>query len=168
MVEQSTEPSIFDEAKAQYYFSPASAGARFGNYFFDVILYGILYYLMSSQFIPLLDKLGDGMVISRNTLMTLWYTYSFLISCLSATLYYTLLEGLTQGKTIGKYVTKTRVVKEDGSPITIKDALRRSLVRLIPFEAFSTFSEHPWHDRWTKTMVMKESDLAEFRALESL
>ncbi len=37
-----------------------------------------------------------------------------------------------------------------------KDALLRSLCRLIPFEAFSYFGGNLWHDKLTKTIVIKK------------
>jgi hypothetical protein len=39
--------------------------------------------------------------------------------------------------------------------LTFKDALLRSLCRLIPFEVFSGFGV-PWHDSLTNTMVVKK------------
>lgn len=71
-------------------------------------------------------------------------------------LYYTLLEG-SKGKTLGKLITKTKVVTEDGDPITYKQAFLRTLCRFVPFEPFSAFfGLTMWHDQWTKTVVVKD------------
>ena len=54
----------------------------------------------------------------------------------------------------------TRAVNEDGTRITFKTALLRSLSRLVPFEAFSALGAnppYPWHDRWTGTYVIDET-----------
>ncbi|MBK6634385.1 MAG: hypothetical protein IPG38_08770 [Chitinophagaceae bacterium] len=52
-------------------------------------------------------------------------------------------------------VTGTRAIRQDGNELTFKDALLRSLCRLVPFEVFSGFNILTWHDSWTETMVIK-------------
>jgi len=68
---------------------------------------------------------------------------------------YTFSEGASRGRSVGKLVTRTKVVKEDESEISWKDALIRSLCQLVPFEAFSAFDGYPWHDRWSHTKVIR-------------
>jgi uncharacterized RDD family membrane protein YckC len=68
-------------------------------------------------------------------------------------LYYTILEGTT-GRTLGKLCTSTHVIKTNGRPITLRDALLRTLSRIVPFEVFTGFGT-PWHDSWTNTTVVK-------------
>jgi len=89
--------------------------------------------------------------------------------------YYTLVEGLF-GVSLGKLITGTKVVNQDGSRLSFKGAIKRSLCRLIPFEAFSFLgsksSRHDfiggeagrydsmgcklgWHDSISKTLVVK-------------
>lgn len=61
-------------------------------------------------------------------------------------------------RTLGKFLTGTMVVTEDGRRPKLEHILVRSLVRLIPFEAFSFFGQRQpigWHDRWSKTLVVK-------------
>lgn len=72
--------------------------------------------------------------------------------------YYTVMEGMF-GLTFGKLVTRTRVVDEHGAPPTWRQAVLRSLARMIPFEPFSLlFSEdgvtRGWHDRLPRTRVV--------------
>jgi uncharacterized RDD family membrane protein YckC len=62
---------------------------------------------------------------------------------------------LFRGQTLGKLFTGTRAIRTDGEELTFKDALLRSLCRLIPFEVFSGFGV-PWHDSLTITMVVKK------------
>ena len=81
---------------------------------------------------------------------------SIFISLLSFVAVYTLTEFLGKGKTLGKLITRTRAVRNDGAVLTFKDALLRSLVRLVPFEVFSGFGTYTWHDQWTNTMVRKD------------
>jgi uncharacterized RDD family membrane protein YckC len=68
--------------------------------------------------------------------------------------YYTFFEGVF-GRTVGKIFTKTKVVSQDGSRAKFGQVFIRTLIRLIPFEAFSFLGKDPlgWHDRWSKTMV---------------
>ncbi len=90
------------------------------------------------------------MHISMNTLLQYLISYTIYVA------YYAFFETLTKGRTIGKMVTKTRAVRLDGTPINFNDALKRSLVRIIPIEAFSAFGGNPWHDRWTNTKVIRD------------
>lgn len=66
------------------------------------------------------------------------------------------LEGLTKGYTLGKLITGTRAIQRDHTAITWKQAAIRSIVRMIPIEPLSAFSKNGlWHDRMSKTMVVK-------------
>ena len=82
------------------------------------------------------------------------YVLAFLIVIINYLVYYTLCEKLFRGQTIGKLFTGTKAIRNDGEELTFKDALLRSLCRLIPFEVFSGFGV-PWHDSLTNTMVVK-------------
>ncbi len=63
------------------------------------------------------------------------------------------------GRTLGKWIMKTRVVNEQGGPISLKQAVGRALCRFIPFE-FVTFlgggkqGPRGMHDEIPKTMVV--------------
>jgi uncharacterized RDD family membrane protein YckC len=76
--------------------------------------------------------------------------------------YYTLFEWLTNGKTIGKYVTRTRAIKDNGKSIEFKESFIRSLIRIIPLEPWVcllTDYGYGWHDRWTNTIVVPDSEI---------
>lgn len=79
-----------------------------------------------------------------------------LFSLGTAILYYWIFEGFF-GRTIGKLLTGTKVVADDGSRANAFAILGRTLIRLIPFEAFSFLGTNNsgWHDRWSKTAVVK-------------
>lgn len=77
-----------------------------------------------------------------------------LIAYFNYIVYYTFCEKLFRGYTLGKLITGTRAIRSDGQELSFKDALLRSLCRIVPFEVFSGFS-YPWHDRWTNTTVIK-------------
>lgn len=97
--------------------------------------------------------------ISYGAIATEWY-FPFenwlLFSAGIVVLYYWLLEGLF-GRTIGKLFTNTKVVASDGSRANASSILGRTLIRLIPFEVFSFLgtSDSGWHDRWSKTAVVR-------------
>jgi uncharacterized RDD family membrane protein YckC len=136
----------------------ASTGQRFLNLLIDSIIMrfgldwatGYLVGIFLSSVAP--DFLSEAVYggVSWQLLVL-----SYLISILNYLFYYTLCEKLFKGVTLGKLITGTKAVRENGENLSLKDALLRSLTRLVPFEAFSAFNGHPWHDRWTKTMVIK-------------
>jgi uncharacterized RDD family membrane protein YckC len=69
--------------------------------------------------------------------------------------YYILLEGTT-GRTLGKLVTKTKVVDAGGGDVTLGQCVKRTLIRMVPFEPFSCLSDQGgWHDRWSNTRVVQ-------------
>lgn len=80
----------------------------------------------------------------------------YIVALFNHLVYYTICESAFKGYTLGKLITGTRAIREDGNEITFKDALLRSLSRLVPFEPFSIwFGSGLWHDTWTKTRVIK-------------
>ena len=147
--------SIFEQEQRPTFY--ADPGKRFLNFLLDLIVYyagtfvmgiilGLIWGVTSPDTLYMLDdNTGWGNLI---WIFVSMFTYLGV---------YTLMEGTTKGKSLGKLVTKTRAVKEDGSPITWGDAFKRSLCRLIPFEVFSGFSRKPWHDGLTNTKVIEES-----------
>ncbi|MEO0404678.1 MAG: RDD family protein [Bacteroidota bacterium] len=131
----------------------ADKGLRFANFIVDRILVeifaAIIYVILG---LTISDEILDFW-LSEDPVSTLW---TILIGFVFTVAYYTLFEFQFGGKTIGKMLTKTRAVKEDGGPITFKDALIRSLCRVIPFEPFSFFGDNGWHDSLSKTKVIRE------------
>ena len=140
----------FTEPPFQY----AGAGQRFLNYVIDTIAFYILYLIfLSIMGFFMMDMFSRGASENLGLIIALM-TYGLAIFIMLA--YYTLLEG-SNGKTLGKLITKTRVVTEDGQPISYGKAFIRTLIRFIPFEFLSGFSGTTmWHDQWTKTMVVKD------------
>lgn len=78
--------------------------------------------------------------------------------------YYMLFELLTSS-TPAKLILGRTVVNEYGEKIDGGQAALRSLIRLIPFEAFSCLGERGWHDRWTKTFVVRNAEKEELQRL---
>ena len=73
-------------------------------------------------------------------------------------LYYFLFE-LFFHKTPGKFITKTKVVMQNGAPADLRHIFLRSLIRLIPFEALSFIGSYPvgWHDEYSDTLVIDQN-----------
>jgi uncharacterized RDD family membrane protein YckC len=129
----------------------AGTGKRFVNYLIDLIVFYVLCFIIvlmaaaaNPESIQSLDQEGDaGSSLALNLLFILLFV-----------LYITFMEGFCKGRTIGKMITGTKAVNEaDGSNVSLKTALLRTLCRLVPFEPFSAFGT-PWHDSWTKTLVI--------------
>jgi uncharacterized RDD family membrane protein YckC len=125
----------------------ASKGQRFANYMIDLIAYSILSFIL-------------GMVMANSDPFADNVLLSYLFGALTVMLYYFLLENFTGGKSIGKFVTNTRAVNIDNSRIDANKAIARSLIRIVPFEAFSYLGSSPtgWHDDWSKTKVIVDRD----------
>lgn len=151
----SEQQDLFTEGEFVSY-TEASTAQRFVNYLTDMLLmrFGISY-ITSDLLLRFL------MAVSPRTASTLFSEESYLvagyvIAALNHLLYYTFCEKAFRGYTLGKFVSGTRVIREDGDELTLKDAFLRSLCRLVPFEAFSIwFGNGPWHDVWTKTKVIQ-------------
>jgi uncharacterized RDD family membrane protein YckC len=135
----------------------ASKNQRFFNLLIDNLLlrYGLSYatgYLTSIVIAAISPDFLYDLVYTDSWKI---FAYAYLIGIINYLIYYTLCEKLFRGYTLGKLITGTRAIREDGGELTIRDAFMRSLSRIVPFEAFSGFGDTPWHDSWTKTIVIK-------------
>jgi uncharacterized RDD family membrane protein YckC len=145
-----TEEDIFQ-------FQDASSGQRFLNFLIDsVVIRYTLYYGFAYLFWIALAAIDmeytTWLVQNLNQFALLGLGY--FVGCLSYLTYYTFCEKVFRGYSLGKILTGTRTIRQDGQELKFKDAFFRSLCRLVPFEPLSGFG-YPWHDRWTKTMVIK-------------
>jgi uncharacterized RDD family membrane protein YckC len=152
-----TQDLLNEEMHPLFRFTQASRGERFANYLIDnLFMRFALTYITGIAVGAMLGVIAPEFIskvsYEKGTLDLLYL--SLLIGIFNYILYYTLCEKLFKGQTLGKLITKTRAIRDDGHELTFKDALLRSLSRLVPFEVFSGFGD-PWHDTWTKTMVVK-------------
>ncbi len=144
----------------------ATKGNRFANYIVDLIIlyvtvvliflvFGVIFYSVADDTSAL-----DAYVFEEEDPNPL---LDRLITSIVLAILYFVLELLTKGRSIGKYITKTKVVLEDGSTPRAADFLRRSFSRIIPFEQFSFLGDEGrgWHDTISKTYVV---DIAKFEA----
>lgn len=146
---------VYENPYLQY--TPADKGQRFLNLLIDNLFlrFGLSYatgYMLGMILLEVAPDFLYGLATERSID---FFLYSYLLGAINYIIYYTLCEKLFKGYTLGKLITGTRAIREDGGDLTFKDALMRSLSRIVPFEVFSGFGDVPWHDSWTKTMVIK-------------
>ena len=152
---------LLQEEEHELTLEPASVGQRFVNHIIDVISF-IVIAIGAGMFIGIILALGLREKASRGESMSLEAASTLQIFLTLAYLtiifgYYTLMEKLSKGRTMGKLITKTKAVGIDGYDLTWKQAMLRSIIRFVPFEALSAFGGNPWHDQWTDTKVVKIS-----------
>lgn len=123
----------------------AGGGKRFANMIIDLIGFYVFLFIF-------------GIVAAFLQFNIDYEGYSFtLLVYLLYVFYYWAFESLTD-KSLGKFITRTRIVKEDGSSPNAMNVLGRSFSRLIPFDHFS-FLGAPgkgWHDSVPKIYVINE------------
>lgn len=118
--------------------------------------------LIASRSTRLINSVADGLilVLLESAYVTLFTGAAlsdggtFATSLMSCA-YYVFFESLW-GRTPGKWLTRTRVVTEDGYRPAFLQILWRSCIRFIPFDVLTFLSPHPagWHDRWSRTRVI--------------
>ena len=134
----------------------ASHGKRLMNYLVDLIAFDILFAIIlviaANSYAPLQDWMLKTVNAGKVT-----YTEQLLIIVTYGTFMF-ITETVLKGKSLGKFITGTRVVRRDGTPITVREAQLRGLFRMIPFHPLSALGMpcYPWHDRWSKTLVIDE------------
>ncbi|MCW3105102.1 MAG: hypothetical protein JWO09_3542 [Bacteroidetes bacterium] len=136
-------------------------GPRIGHFLIDVICFQVIYSIFGS----LLQLLALFLSKDPVTILSVGLAGTF-IGLLLWPLYYFMFEFFLQ-RTPGKYVTKTIVVNEYGEKPDAATTILRTVIRLVPFEAFSCFSDsnRGWHDRWSKTYVLTLKEHQEVQAL---
>ncbi len=89
-----------------------------------------------------------------------------LIVFLLAPAYYTLMEFYFQ-QTPGKMITGSIVIDSYAQKPDFRICLLRTLIRVVPFEAFSCFGTpcRGWHDSWANTYVVKKEYAKELQEL---
>ncbi|OAV44813.1 RDD family protein [Lewinella sp. 4G2] len=137
-------------------FPIASRGKRFLNYLIDYAGYTVLGLVIGVILGAIYPEILDTALFDENNQIT-----DYLLGALLIIIYYPLTEGLLEGKSLGKMITKTRTVKRDGNPVSMEDIMIRTISRIVPFDPLSFLGKEPiigWHDKWSKTIVIDESD----------
>ncbi len=78
------------------------------------------------------------------------YVYGSGVVCF----YYLFFEGLW-GRTPAKLILGTKVTDLKGQPATFGAIVKRTLARLVPFEAFTFFGDRGFHDKASRTQVVR-------------
>ncbi len=118
---------------------PASRGQRSGNFILDFAFIYVLAVLLVFSWPEFFTEDANG----------------YAVSVVLYIIYY-LPQEAVWGRTIGKHITGTKAVNQDGTELTFRSAVGRTLCRFIPFEVLSFVGRRPrgWHDSFSKTMVI--------------
>lgn len=149
----------------QFAYEKASFARRAVAYVIDLLIYGVLLTVSIFLFAKLLNadvswaafKKAD----TRNALRPLIYIDYFI-----SIGYFVYLQMRTNGQTLGKKWLGLRVITIDGSPLTTRTLfLRENVCKLVSavlvFIGFLMAlggSKHALHDRFTKTMVVRDQN----------
>lgn len=138
----------------------ASKGQRFLNLIIDLFVQ----YIIGLSFWATVYIIAQ---ITNNDGLYNWVGFTdrmtqFLIGILIVIFYYSFTE-LYFSRTIAKYFTKTLVVMRNGSKPNANTILKRTLCRLIPFEAFTFLGKRSrgWHDSFSHTYVVRKHEFIE-------
>lgn len=141
---------------------PVEGWARLAHYIIDVGFYYLLSFILGIALALglvlmgfSLEEITNGAGI--NNLADRLITWLILYPG-----YYILFESIVQS-TPGKLILGRIVVDEYGEKPSFALILKRSYIRIVPFEAFSCFSGLGWHDTWSDTFVIRKKDLAELK-----
>lgn len=127
----------------------ASSGKRLVNLIIDgACLYILQIFLMVPLVLLVTDESDPYLYLVVFYLLTFGVYIGF----------YWGFEHLT-GKTPGKFITRTHIVKGDGSKPSSMNVLGRSACRMIPFEPFSFLGTlgKGWHDAIPKIYVINDA-----------
>ncbi len=122
------------------------------NFIVDVVVFRAIMALTLDQlFSKQFMERQDFFSVSTNDLVILIAELGLYI------LYFFIFEALFQ-KTPGKFLTRTRVARQNGERPKITSILLRSVFRFIPFEIFSASVRDRtwWHDRLSRTIVVED------------
>ncbi|KAF2512630.1 RDD family protein [Flavobacterium foetidum] len=137
-----------------------SGAVRFVNYLLDNIFILILVFIFGFVMAIIASLFGlNGLLIWLDNIGDLEGRLLFI---LIAVTYYTITEGLL-GRSFGKLITGTVVVDENGVKPSFGTIFKRSLCRIIPFDAltFLSSSSRGWHDSIPGTYVVNKKALDE-------
>ncbi|MBO9617776.1 MAG: RDD family protein [Niabella sp.] len=151
--EQTAAPefSLFED---HFEYTRASTGKRLANYIIDLIVFYVFMFLLG---VVLALLLTPEVIYSMDE--NGWTLLDRLLILILYALYMGTMEAIFRGRSVGKFITRTKAVNLDGTPISAGTAFLRGLSRAVPFCLFSAFGTpcDPWQDRWTKTMVIDQN-----------
>lgn len=124
----------------------ATISQRLTNYIIDIICFYIFSFTLGG--VLGIAGLGDLLLAINEYILGISIMFIYFFG-----------SEMLLGRTVGKFVTKTKVVQEDGSTPEVNHILLRTLCRFIPFEPFSFLGNEVrgWHDTLSKTRVVKSA-----------
>ena len=126
--------------------APATRGQRFINLILDGIFINIISWPLGA--------FGFWLLLGEDGYW-LWP----MINWLAIPFAYYFFTELKWSKSPAKFITKTHVVTDQGFKLTASQVAIRTILRWVPFEAFSfLFAPRPvgWHDRFAHTKVVED------------
>lgn len=139
-------------------------GLRFVHYIVDFICIRIIIYVIDLIMSVILLTQED--MQSPETIIGIFFAGLFL-QMLVYPLFYFFFEYKWQ-RTPAKFLTKSIVINEYGEKPDLRQCALRSLIRIVPFEAFSFLGDdnRGWHDRWSDTWVVSAEELQTLKRLQ--
>lgn len=132
---------------------PAAHAKRLVNYLVDSLTSALLILIAFAVYRAASPAAADRLMASLQTSFSGNLLVSFLYAFLMS-----VQESLFRGKSLGKMLTRTRAVAEDGTLLPTNTIFLRNLIRMVPFDSLSALGTpaRPWHDRWSRTLVIDE------------
>lgn len=132
---------------------------RLGYFLLDLVFFYILYLLVVTGIITL-----TFLITNDDSVLRIIRENNRLISFSLFFLYYSITE-FALGGTFGKLICGYVVIDEHAGKVSFGRILLRTMIRYVPFEPFSCIGEQGWHDKWSKTYVVKKKERYELRKL---
>jgi uncharacterized RDD family membrane protein YckC len=136
--------------------TPATKGQRFAISLIDGLVMFICYLVGLLSIVKFYPAVYYW--VRENDRFKISWIVCYLITII---IYYTILEAFNKGRTVGNLLTGTQVVKNDGSKLTLKDVLHRSMYRLVGRSSLASFADDddviPKRERATNTSVVKNN-----------
>lgn len=121
-------------------------GVRFGYFLIDMVIIFLLQMVV-----------GFICVFAGSPEVVMDPILSRVVGALVLASYYFILEAST-GASIGKLILGYTVINKYADKPGAGAILGRSFARIVPFEAFSCFSDRGWHDTWSDTYVVSTDE----------
>lgn len=145
----------------------AEFSTRFIAYFIDGIILFFVMTFASLFFLPP-PPIEPGMTdVQYLSELSSWQNRVIIVTYIVQTAYYVYFLARNNGQTIGKRMMKVRVVKLDGSPLTLADSALRGAIG-YPASGFFFFigfiwaafdqKRQAWHDKLANTVVVRVNE----------
>lgn len=144
----------------------AGAGGRITAFIIDNVILVIATTILISIISPMPQPDDFFLQTAYDDAVSDWLLGASILGFVLQSLYHVIVVYQTNGRTIGKSLMGIRIVKADGQPITLSDALMRNVLGYFAsgfvlylgyFWAFIDPQRRAWHDHIAKTFVVQDS-----------